>query len=51
MKIETLIDVGIPLLVTLITYLCIRWASQNATNPEELIDSEPLIHQGYEPKV
>jgi len=51
MRIETLINIGIPLLVISITYLCVRWASQNAGEPEELIDSEPLIHQGYEPKV
>jgi len=51
MRIETLINIGIPLLVTLISYLCMRWASPNAHESEQLIDSEPLIHQGYEPKV
>lgn len=51
MRIDTLINIGIPLLVMLISYLCIRWASQNANEPEQLIDSEPLIHQGFEPKV
>jgi|GEM_PF-1406239 len=49
MQIEHLIDIGIPVLVALISYLAVRWAGNSNSTKDELIGSEPLVHQGYDP--
>lgn len=49
MQIELLIDIGIPVIVALISYLAIRWAGNSHSTKDELIGSEPLVHQSYDP--
>lgn len=45
MSLDVLADIGIPCLVALLSYLCIRWSQADQTNREALQLDEPLINQ------
>jgi len=45
MSLETIADLGIPMLVALLSYLCIRWSQIDQTKREPLVPHEPLINQ------
>lgn len=48
MQTELLIDIGIPMLVIIISYLAVRWSGVAESKSSGLIGSEPLIHQSYD---
>ena len=45
MNLETVADIGIPVLVALLSYLCVRWSQVDRPKHEPLLSDEPLINQ------
>lgn len=45
MSLETIADLGIPILVALLGYLCIRWSQIDQPKREPPVRDEPLINQ------
>ncbi len=45
MNLETIADLGLPILVTLVSYLCVRWSQIDRPKREPLVRDEPLINQ------
>lgn len=45
MSLETIADLGIPILVALLSYLCVRWSQIDQPKRESLLRDEPLINQ------
>jgi len=48
---EQLINVGIPLLVVVVSYLTFRWADTAPGKREALIDSDSLFQPSFEQKL
>lgn len=48
MNAEQLADIGIPILVTLVSYLTFRWANNAPGRRETLIESDRLGHPRFE---
>lgn len=45
MTLETIADFGIPLLVALLSYSCVRWSKAGVKKSDSLRRDEPLINQ------
>lgn len=45
MNLETIANVGIPVLVALLSYLCVCWSRIDQPEREPLLRDEPLINQ------